>query len=274
MAITINGILCQEHVNGFQEGASWRDGGSARKGYVCGWSDRWTVAYGLLGLTSTVSIGGVITLNAPLKYPEGPPMYVQMIEIEPHGLPTQGTNQVQWTNAIVWATFGFYPWSFSGIDYQQIDPSHPYIWAKQNINFTTETITIPGRMTKFASSGNSTGQDYGFPVAVAELEITLIKVPYLPAQEIITALQSPINSVTYLGCAAGTLFFRGARNQQTRATDGTFTCDVSYTFAYRPIAPWDYAYDGQAGAWNKVVDQSGNTLIPRSDLSTIIPTYY
>jgi len=47
MAITINGVSCEEIVHNYGEGATLQ-GLSSRKGYLCDWDDRFTVAKGLL----------------------------------------------------------------------------------------------------------------------------------------------------------------------------------------------------------------------------------
>ena len=70
MGLVINGIYCDELVNGYTESADIMGGYSARKGYICDWNSRFVVVHGILGLSSTVSIGGNITLNTPMPYPE------------------------------------------------------------------------------------------------------------------------------------------------------------------------------------------------------------
>jgi len=158
--------------------------------------------------------------------------------------------------------------------FNQIDPNNPYVYAEQNITFSDEYITVQGSKVKFATSGATVDQQWGFLSPLLEMQITLKNVPYLPSTEIISALQSPISSTTYLGVAAGFLMFKGGSNHQTRMSDGTFTQDVTYAFWYRPIAPWDAQWDGTNSRWDQVVSLSGNPIIPRSDLSGIIPATY
>lgn len=274
MAITINGVVCQELVEAFGESFDLTQGPSARKGFLCPWANRYAVATGLLGLSNTTHVGGLITLQTPLQYPERTTMYAHQIEIRGVGTPTQGTAQLQWTNAVVSVTYQCLPWSFAGIDYMQLDPTHPYIYAEQNMSFSSEFITVPGKGVKFVTSGKPLDQDWGFMSPKLDMQITLKYVPYLPVVAILAALQAPINSATYLGVAAGYLLFNGAENHQTRMSDGTFTQDVTYSFSYRPIAPWDYTYDGANNIWDKVVGLGGAAIIARSDLSTIIPADY
>lgn len=275
MAITINGVITQELVASHGEAFDFSSGPSMRKGFLCEWADRFKVAQGLLGLSNTTSIGGAITLNTPAQYPEFNTAYAQSIEIVPKGAPTQGTKQIQYPYCAVWASYQSVPWSFSGTDFNQIDPAHPYIYAEQNIRFSTEWITIPGSQVFYGGGlGKALAQDFAFASPRADLSIKIHRIPYLPAQQILNALQAPLNSTTYLGCAPGFLLFNGADNHQTRMSDGTFTQDVSYSFSFRPLAPWDYVFHGPSGTWKQVVNSSGGSIIPRSDLSGIIPTYY
>lgn len=272
--IVINGIECQEIVRDLEERYDLLRGPSMKKGFLCNWADRFKVAQGLLGLSTTVKIGGFITFETPLTYPELGTAFVHAIDVEPVGPPIQGAAQIAYSNAIVWARYHSMPWTWSGTDFMQINPATPFVYAKQNIKFSTETVTVPGKNAWLKTTGKVLGIDYGIPIAVAELEITLIRVPYLPSQAILQALQNPLNQSTFLGCNPGTIFFRGGSNEQTHDTAGNFTQDLRLVFAYRPIAAWDQAWDGSQ--WAQVVTASGGStpFIGRSDLSTLIPSYY
>lgn len=284
MAITINGVVCQEIVADYEESAEWSSGPSGTKSFLCSWADRYTVANGLLGLSTTVSVGGVITLNLPMQHPQIPTIFVQGITIKPAGPFFQGTGpQFAFPQAVITAHYARVPWNFSGIDYQQINPATPFIYAKQNIRFENQTITVQGKDAwwKTAESGKNvtTGQSYGFPICVVQLEITLIHIPYLPAQAIFTAANAPLNSVEWLNCAPGTLFFRGAENEQVFDAAGNANANLRLAFSYRPIAPWDQDWHGSPLSppqWDTVVTTSGGStpFIARSDLSVLIPSYY
>ena len=273
MAIVVNGITCQEIVRQYREGADWDRGPMATKGFLCNWGDRFTVANGLLGLSTTTSIGGLITLNLPAAHPQIPAIFVRSIDIEPKGKPTQGSPQLQFEAAIIWANYGCIPWSFQGINYGNIDPATPLIYAKQNLNLVTETKTVPGQRAWFQSANKATGMDYGFPVPIVELEITFMHVPYLPSQQVITVAQNPLNSVTFLGCQPGTVFFIGMSSEVSFDTSGTFDQNLRFTFKYRPIAPWDQDWNGSA--WDTVLNKSGGTaFLGRSDLNALLPGAY
>ncbi len=204
-------------------------------------------------------------------------MYARSIDIAPVGLPTQGTAQSQWTNAIVYANYGCLPWSFSGIDsgfpFQQIDPATPLIYCKQDINTSTSWQSIPANKLKFASGNPLFFQTWQMPLFLASISLTFMRVPYYPAQQIFTAGKSPINSTTFLGLSAGYVFFDGSAQQESRDTTGNFTRDITYNFSYRNI-PWDQQWDGIGQAFSQVQQLGGSPVIARSDFNTLIPQGY
>lgn len=271
MAITINGIVCQEIVDQFSEQFDLLNGPTAKKGFLCNWGDRYTVAVGLLGLNYSQSIGVGITIHTPMPYPEISTMYANRIEIEPKGPPTQGTHQLQYPQCIVWCYYQCLPWSFSGLD----DPSGQnslgaYIYAEQQMDSSVEWVSVPGRYTKFATGGKPTGSDYGFRLAIVEMLITIHRMPYLPSTQVLS-LSGYINNQTFLGVKAGYLLFNGTRTHQTRSTDGTINTDVTYSFSARSQR-WDYAYNPAKPGWDQVLDSAtGQPFIPSTDLSVAIP---
>jgi hypothetical protein len=277
MALTINGILCQEIVGQFTEGFSLQGGPVAHKGFLCNWNDRYTVAQGLLGLSSTTHVGGSFTLQTPAKYPEIQTIYAHEIQIQPVGRPFQGQNQLAYPQVIVWAGYQALPWSFEGLDYgfleNQIDPATPMIYCKQNLDISTELMTIPGIALKF-SNGNKVNRDYRLPIVNIDLQITFIRVPYLPAQALLAASLKPLNSTTFLGQAAGFVLFNGAHNEQTRATDGTMTQDLTLSFSWRSIR-WDFDFNPKTGTFLQVQDVvNSNPVVQSSDLNQLlIPGY-
>ena len=279
MAITIGGIVCQERVHNFKEEASLQDGFRARKGFICGWADRFTVARGLLGLSSSVTIGGAITINAPAAYPE-PNIagYCQSIEIEPLGKPTQGTNQIQWENACVWANYGVTKWAFQGVDYGgQIDPGTPFVFAEQQLSSSCEWITLPGAGCKWVTGGKALQQGGGMRISLVNMSITLHQMPYMPTLASVL-YGGTINKYPYMNCYPGCLMFNGVETQQQFNADGSRTQDATYTFIFRPVR-WDYQYDPAQKKWDQVTMSSdgGTTwqpVVQSIDFNYIIPTSY
>ena len=255
MAVTVAGIVCQELVADYTEGYDVQGGPTCTKYYLCPWANRFTVAHGFLGASSSPSLGGLITLKGV-------------------GAPVQGAHNIAWTSAIVGVTFGPFPWTFAGTDLMQLDPTRPYVWAEQHFSYSSETITIPGRKLFFKTTSAALDQNWGFPSPLMDMTVTCKQMPYLPAPIVLAALMAPINTVTYLGCPPGTLRFNGAQDVPTQAPDGTPTRDTAFSFTFRPIAPWDQVYNGAAHIWDQVVDATGNPILQRSDLSTLIPSAY
>jgi hypothetical protein len=201
MAVVINGVLAQELVEGYSEGADILSGFVATKKYLVSWPQRFTFVHGVLGLSSTVSVGGLITISYPLAYPEIASessnslasCYASTVEIHPVGNPTQGTNNIAYPYCIVTVRFRAFNWSFQGIDYQQIQPLSPFIYCEQHITYSSEYITIPGTSVYWQSTGvplSTTGDaNWGFLVPQAELNISLKNCPYLPAQSTLAAFK-------------------------------------------------------------------------------------
>ncbi len=270
MARTINGILCDEIIPGYNESADQR-GVSSRKGYLCNWSDRFTVARGLLGLSSSTGVGGAITLTVPSPHPELYNCYCTSVEFEGKGTPYQGATQLAYPKVIVWATYGTLSYNW-GPWQMNIDPATPFLFAEQEIDVGVEVVTIPGQSLRFSGGTTKLDQDFGLRIPIVDLKITLHRVPYLPGQAII-AKAGAINDATYLGVAAGQLLFNGAHNRGQLMSDGVYTQDITYSFTARGY-PWDYAYNATASAWQKVVKASGSDFITRQSFVGLFPDEY
>lgn len=280
----INGIACNELVSEFAEGIGDR-GPWARKGYICAWTDRFTLANGMLGLSSHVGgPGGPITITRPYIYPESSNLYAREIDIQGVGKPFQGPKQLAWDFAIVRVNFGVPTWGAATGDdpfgSNSIDPGMPFIYATQELDFSTEWVTIPAKDEKGKSAlkfgnGNPMHTDWGFQLARADMSITLHKFPWMPAQAIMSALTKQFNDAIFLNCEIGKCRFNGAKLNRTASADGTFTQDLAYSFSYRPIAPWDYAFDPESGSWQRVLSvATGNPLATYSDLTVLFPPPY
>ena len=284
MAVTINGVFCEEEVNGNSENFDILTGPQATKVYNCPWNSRWLVVTGLLGLNSSVSIGGVINIKLPLRYPDfqqtAVSLYAANVAVEGIGSPFQNTFSVGYTVARIIVNFRSFPWSFQGLNQNdfnnQIDPAHPYVYAEQRLSFTPEAITIPGTKVFWKSSGKALGggKNWGFLSPVINMSISLKYIPYIPTAEILTATAAPVNTVTYLGVAPGQLQFMGCETNEQRMSDGSRVQSGDYSFRARTIAPWDYDFNGDLPGWDQVVDSASNPILKRSDISNVIPSYY
>lgn len=275
MARTINGILCQEISSGYTESAELGTGVQSRKGFLCSWGDRFTVAQGLLGYTQAASKGAPITFFYPARHPELLNCYVRRIDFEGVGVPTQGTYQLQYDQVIVWADFGsmrFNPSAQNSFG-NGSGGINGFVYAEQKMASSVEWVTIPRRYTKFKTSGKKTGADAGIRLALVEIEITLHALPYMP-DKVVLLKSGQINNSPYLGVGTGKLVFNGVTTSESANTDGTYTAEGTFSFTARSQR-WDYAFDGDNNRWDQVVWPDGSTpFVTTTDFSTIIPAGY
>ena len=274
MSVTIGGVACEEVVDGFEEGI--HEGGPvATKKYLCAWASRYTVANTFLGLvTYSGGAGGPINLTRPLSYPESANMWAREVTIAGRGKPTQGSSQIQFDKALITVNYGVPQFSFTSNPDQSLDPTSPFVYATQDIDFGREMITIEKSALTLANGNKLKDVPYAFPLPNAVLTIQLHRVPYLPALAILTALQRPLNQSTFLGVAPGYLMFNGCKTHEEASSDGTLTRSITYIFAYRPILRWDEVFDPNGTSGPQQVRYNGAAILLRSDLSTLIPSAY
>jgi hypothetical protein len=283
MSVLIGGIACEEIVADLEEGIDANQGPTASKSYLCDWKDRYTVANTLLGVSSG-SAGGTISFTLPFAYPESQNMYAQNITLKGKGQPSQGKKQLAFEKAIVAVHFNVLRYSpippLSGVDPQSIDPTEPILYATQELDFTVETITLPGSGLQLAD-GSSVNEDFGLQVPIVQFNVTLHKVPFLPAAQVIAALKAPLNSAPLWGCDIRTLRFNGAKTTRTTNADGTYTQDAHYSFSYfaigntKNLATWSAKPNPKnAGQWLEVLTTSGDNILDTSDLRLVFPLGY
>lgn len=277
MSVVIGGVSAEELVTGLEEGIHY-GGPVAQKKYLVAWNDRYAFANAMLGLVS--GQGGTnpnITFTNPQQYPQSLNMWAREISIEGVGKPTQGPIQLQFPYAIVTVQYAVPQFGYLTYPDQSIDPTNPYVWATQELDFGREMLTIENSTLKLANGHwlNSTN-NYAVPIPHCIMSITLHKVPYLPAAQIITAMQKPLNNATYLGVDAGYLMFNGAKSHMEASTDGSYTQELTLSFAYRPILRWDEIFDPQPPNSPQQVRNltTSAPILDRSDLSTLVPTAY
>jgi hypothetical protein len=274
VSITINGVSCEEVVDGFEEGVH-SEGPVAQKKFLCAWSSRYALANGLLGfVTRQPGQTASVQITGPMAWPESPNMLAREISIEGVGQPTQGASQIQFPQAIVTANYGVPTWQALPYPDMAIDPTTPFVYATQDIDFGSEMVQIEKSSVALANGHKLADTPYAFPLPHAILSITLQRVPFLPAQAIITGMQRPLNNATFLGVSAGYLMLKGVKNHGEASTDGTFTQSLSYVFAYRPILRWDEVLDPDGTSGPQQVRYNGAAILLRSDFRALIPSNY
>lgn len=275
MSIIIGGKSCEEMRDGFEESVD-SQGVHATKKFLCAWADRLAVASGLLGFTSGTGSGGPVTTTPPMAYPEIQNLYAREITIEGKGKCTQGTKQLQFTQAVITAHYGTSSgWSPLPLPNMSIDPESPYTFATQEIDFAREDVTIEGSSCTLANGTPfSTPFPYAVPLPHAVLTIQLQQVPYLPAQAILLMMAKPLNNATFLGVPPGFLKFEGCKSHMEAMSDGSYSQNLSLVFKVRPVLRWDEVFDPAGVTAPTQIRYLGLAILQRSNLATLIPAAY
>lgn len=276
MAI-INGIFVEELFRpNVTETAGLRQPTTATKAYrVPNWNDRYQVANGLLGFTSYT--GHTPAFVPPLAYPDSPNIRCMDIQIRGLGSCYQGANQIAYTSAVIEANFGLGNFDISLNNdpggFNSFDPGMPLVYASQSLDWGAQVIEIPGKALTYGVGGPKLS--VGFPkfVGVVHMSLTLMRLPYIPPAASRT-VPGGVNMAAFFGCPPRTLRFDGFKTDRQYNVDGTVLQDVTMTFAYRPEAAWDKAFneDGTSG-WT-AVKYNGISPLTGYDFSTLIPTAY
>lgn len=276
MAITIGGVVCQEMREGFEEGIH-EQGPHATKKFLCDWASRFTVANTFLGLVHGTGRGSAVTLTTPMSYPESANLLAREITIEGRGKYTDGPVQGQFVQAVITVNYGVPTWGAIPLPNMSIDPGSPFTYATQDIDFSREMVTLPKSSVTLANGNKLKDLPYAFPLVHAIMTIQLHRVPYLPAGQIIAAMQKPLNDSTFLGVAPGHLMLAGCKNHMQAMSDGTQTQELTYVFDYRSILAHDEVFDPNGTGGPQQVrygSVSGPAILLRSNLAALIPSAY
>lgn len=274
MSITIGGVSVEEMRDGFEENVSERGPGGTKK-FLCAWSGRYAVANALLGFSTGTGSGGPVVTVPPMSWPESPNMYVREIKIEGKGKATQGAAQIQFTQAVITANYGASSgWSPLPLPNMSIDPSMPFTYATQEIDFGREMITIEKSAVVLANGHKLKDLPYAVPLPHAVLTIQLQRVPFLPAQAILVAMGKPLNNATFLGVQPGYLMFDGCKSHMEAMSDGSYSQNLTLVFKVRPVLRWDETWDPDGTSGPQQVRYNGAAILLRSNLATLIPSAY
>ncbi len=278
MSTIVNGITTEEIVDGLEEGID-EQGPHATKKWLCSWSDRYALANSFLGFVShTGGQGGNVQIHGPLSYPESANMLARTVVIEGKGKPTQGTRALQFPQAIVTVNYGVPSWQAIANTDMSIDPTQPFVYATQDIDFGREMLSIPSSQLVLANGHTLPDEHWAIPIPYAIFTITLQQVPFLPAQAIYTALRRPLNNSTFLGIQPGYLKFDGCKNHAEASSDGSYIQSLTYVFAARTLLRWDETYDKDPAVTTpqqiKRGSVGGDAVLLRSEFAPLIPSNY
>lgn len=235
--------------------------------YTSNYANADTLCNYLLGYTS-VSGGtsGTIVRRGPHQHPLSPSLYCTSAEVteglgdpilNSNGLPTYRGGAKVRCEYRPWLAQGGFPVQMTDQEkYQQIDPNNPVPWCTQELDFTTETRLVPGRIVKWNDGACPlNGKPVGdFPVSVqipiTVMNLTFHLVPYMPVA--LQNYQGCVNSDTFLGSAAGTVLMKGARTVREWDSAGNVTQKVMLTYLKRT----GIDINGNNQSWNRVLNSS------------------
>lgn len=240
--------------------------------YFTDWTQSDTIANQLRGYTVR---SGVTTLRyPPHQHPLSPNLLCMDVEIEGIGPPSLNVNGLPSYLGGFWAhcTYRAMPWMpYNTNDpgnENQIDPTTPLVWCTQELDYDEETIpfNVDNQYT-WASNSKPTGVPLKVSIGITTMVITFHQLPYLP-MTVVRNLRNRINTNTFLGAPAETIWFRGARTVRDYATDGTVSQKVQLRFQERDVS-WNKVL-GKNGAWDYIKDANSNYMLNTADLTPLI----
>jgi hypothetical protein len=265
------------------------DGLTAQRHLLCAYEDRRAVAAALLGSGSQV--GG----RSQAGYPGGPGVFAMRVRIEP--FEKRPDDQGAFTDLTV--DLNNYSNQFAEIvvDYELLDyAGHnklPHVPTgtilSYRMDFAGEYITLPGQSLQWQSDPTIPVPPDALPtlrIPIVEHHLTWHRV-LDPPWDAIRQCAGAVNNADFMGAAAETALFDGARaDREFTGLDDSlgpqFGWRVTYVFREKSIKVLDEAGSPQTYGWNhcyrdtlpdpgwdKLVDQSGNSLYQTADFTTL-----
>jgi hypothetical protein len=234
---------------------------------------------GAVSMTGPIT-GGTVTRNAPHQHPLSPNLScVNASLVQGLGNPIINANGYPDFDggALIAAEYRPLTWDAVTPDRNNsIDPTTSILYCTQEINFSTETMTIGNNTFKFSSgtaSGLTTGVPAKFSIPITNLVLTIHQLPYMPMQAV-RSLRGKVNSTVFLGSPAGTVLFRGARSTRRFNTDGTVVQEIQLILDERnPLHPWNSLPSRVTLVWAPVTDDGtsgGTKMFEVADLTPLL----
>jgi hypothetical protein len=247
--------------------------------YISNWNDSDRFCNALKGITTVTGPSGAptVTRGIPHQHPLSPNLVcVSASVVEGLGKPIlAATGYPNYDGgAFVQAEYRPAPYDFSGPSNlgNQFDPATPILWCTQELDFATETFTIPDHTFTYSSgplSGQTSGVPAKFSIPLTTLSLTFHQLPYIPMIAV-RALRGRVNSLTFLGAVAGTVLFSGGKTTREYTADGSVVQKVVLTFMERdPLHPWNSLPSRTSLTWYPVSD--GTTkMYDTKDLTPLV----
>ena len=281
MASTISVPFSELDVDyGFEEGSN-QQGGYVRKPYLVAWADRFKFMADMAGISqnSGAQTGGTWIRGRPYSYPEAPWLYAQEVSIKPVGR-FYNTTPISYDSCIITVTFGPLTWDGNQSQddpffFQSLsqDPTEnkALSWATQNIDFGYETYPAPSSALHFTGDGAKIDFPMQITIPVISMDITWPQYPVMPMSKI-EPYVGHVNASTFLGRAAETVFFIGAKTTQETMSDGTKVQKVTLSFKYR-ANPWNEFLRQDSIVFMRVEDGSGNAFYKTADFGALLALF-
>lgn len=226
---------------------------------------------------SRTAAGLVITNFSPHQHPLSPNLYCKSADvIEGLGGPTlNGLGYPQFQGGAL-IRCEYRPLMFDVVSnpVQSFDNSgaEPIVWATQELDFGSETYTVPNGIGYTYNGGPLNGQRTGVPIKIVIPLTTMIltyeRTPYL-AMTLARSLRFRVNTATFLGAAAGLVRFDGFRTSRQSNQDGSIAQKTQLIFQERDAAfPWNSLPNKTNFNWYPVTD-GANGPYQTADLSPL-----
>lgn len=251
---------------GYQVSGDKREGYNATVPYLVAWSDAFTFADDIFGV-SQATVVGPITFRLPYRFPAANVnLYAQKFTIEPCGHNGQPVGTMQglapgenFTNAIVKVEYGPVSTIVTSDDdpnaLHQLDKDNPITKCKQSIKTVAKMETKKGGAYLFAGGAIPLKGDTAVPVPESKIHMEFPDLPYLP-WKLVKPYVGTVNLFPMLGCAKGELLLEGMDNEEVPTKDGI---GQRFVLEYG-VAPY--------GDWNKIPNDSGTpTLVYKKGTS-------
>jgi hypothetical protein len=227
--------------------------------YFADWADSDAIINQMLGYSQY--IGGTTVYNAPHQHPLSPNLFCRSARVIGIGDAVKNSYGYPYFNAgfIVeavyrtWANNGPFLLGTDPNGWHNIDPDTTVLWCSQELDFLTESITIPNSTLKWKTANTTTEIPVKVDVGITVMKLTFHQLPYLP-MTLVREKRGRLNSTSFLGVDRGKCLFVGGSTNREVTTTGDVTQRVTLLFKERDydwnkyLKPdgitWDFLWDG------------------------------
>jgi hypothetical protein len=250
--------------------------------YIQNYSDTDRFINALMGAGSITGpiTGGTVTRNTPHQHPLSTNLFcINAGLVQGLGNAVLNANGYPDFDGGALINAEYRPLSWDAITPDQnnsIDPTTSILYCTQEIDFSTETMTIFDHEFKFSAGtglGSKTGVPAKFSIPITHLSLTFHDLPYMPMTAV-RSLRGKVNTVQFLGSPPGTVLFRGCRTRRQFNSDGSVVQEVQMSFDERSsLHPWNSLPSKATLVWNPVTDDGttgGNKMFEVGDLNPLV----